>query len=268
MMIAALPSKPAVISMVLGVAILMACVGYAVPEYGVSQRRLASLEKRLEGVDRQRREAGQRRRAGGLSPERGRSEHARLAARRDSLLLALQTLADQRAHEKSDAYLLLGGGVLGLVLFGIGRRDNDNERAEERARRAVAALHAARARQVHGSPSRSSVGLGGRQTGAPHADLRRKRVDYLPAREATFDREPQDLHHALMRIRHLAGEHAAVPHDVQIRAAHAIVDSDSPEAARRSLRVSGVLHVLDRVGANTTRLTGAIPEIWHRFHPE
>ena len=265
MTIVPLPRKQVAISMVLGLAIIVACVGFAIPDYAVAQRRLASLEERIEGVDRRMHETGQRRTAGRHTRESAASEQVRLAASRDSLMTALRTLAEQRADDESNAYSLLGGCLLGLLLLGHGHRENATEGGEERAWRTDAELLALYAQQPGRAP-RSSGGVDARGIADPHDDARLDNGDCLTARHGAFDREPQELRHALMRIRHLTGEHVAVPRDLQLRAAHAIVDSDSPEAALRALRVSGVLHVLDRAGANTTRLTGAIPEIWHRSH--
>jgi hypothetical protein len=252
--------------MVLGLAIFMVCLGYAVSEFGASERRLASVEERVIGVDQQLRQAAQRRRAAQLSGDEARVEAVRLTSARDSLRAALRQLADERAHEESHAYLLLGGCVLGLLLFFTGYHPTHTELAGVRAAEA-AVLHASRARPAVRA-RRSSGGVDLRETGDSSKGLRLKDGECLTAHHGAFDRDPQDVRHALMRIRHLTGEHLVVPRDVQLRAAHAIVDSDSPEAALRALRVSGVLHVLDRAGGNTTRLTGAIPEIWHRFHPD
>ena len=266
MTVPALPSKLAVITMVLGLAIFMVCLGYAVSEFGVSERRFTSVEERIIGVDQQLRQAAQRGRAGQLSRDEARVEAVRLTAARDSLRLALRQLADERAHEESHAYLLLGGCMLGLLLFSTGYRPTYAGHARVRAAR-TAVLYASGTRPMVRA-QRSSGGVDPRETGESSGGMRLKDGECLTAHHPTFDRDPQDVRHALMRIRHLTGEHLVVPRDVQLRAAHAIVDSDSPEAALRALRVSGVLHVLDRAGGNTTRLTGAIPEIWHRFHPD
>jgi hypothetical protein len=274
---AALPTELAATKMALGVSLFLVFAGTAIPRHGTAPRRLATLESRIEVVDHQMLRTVRSAHAGRLSPERARAERARLTAVRTSLLGALQSVAEQRADEESDASLLLAGSVFGLLLFGNGYRQNNAEYTRKRARIAAADLFAVHERQssfARRSASRvaaieSGPGVSRRNHGTRPDDVRlTKRAEYVPAREVTFDREPQDLHHAVLRIRHLTGEHVAVPRELQLRAAHAIADSDSPEAALRALRVSGVLNVLDRAGANTTRLTGAIPEIWHGLHLE